>query len=359
MREAAGLKVVLVCDWFLKYTAEQACALEDAGADVTLVCRTHPREFGGSGAERVALLAEAAAAGVRVRELAGRVRDPLLFPRIEQLRRELRALAPEIVHAHDNHDPRLLAIVHGLPRVVTVHDAVPHLGARPVAGARGLVRRRWLDGAARLIVHGRRLAELLAAESGKPVDAVPHGARVRASPLPIPDEPAVLFFGRLEPYKGLDVLLAAMKQVWRERPDVRLVIAGRGSAGVLPQANPMVEVRNGYVPERDLDAFFARASLVVLPYVEGSQSGVGLQALARGIPIVATAVGALPELVRDPGNLVPPGDTSALAQAVLGALEQTPEIRRRTLEWTRDRFSWEVATRATLDVYRAAAESER
>src|SRR5205823_9400820 len=141
----------------------------------------------------------------------------------------------------------------GLTRVVTVHDPVPHLGARPLAGLRELVRRRWLDGAARLIVHGRRLAELLAADSSKAIDVVPHGARVRDSPLPIPAEPAILLFGRLEPYKGLGVLLTAMQQVWRERPDVRLVIGGRGTADVLPQASPLVEVYDGYVPERDLD----------------------------------------------------------------------------------------------------------
>ena len=62
---------------------------------------------------------------------------------------------------------------------------------------------------------------------------IPHGLWARSEPLLRPESPSVLLFGRLEPYKGVEVLVEAMRLVWEQRPDVRLVVAGAGEAARL------------------------------------------------------------------------------------------------------------------------------
>ncbi len=102
-----------------------------------------------------------------------------------------------------------------------------------------------------------------------------------SEPLPRPESPSVLLFGRLEQYKGVEVLVEAMRLVWERRPDVRLVVAGEGQAARLVPDDPRISLIPRYVPEREVDALLADASLVVLPYTQASQSGVGVMAIAR------------------------------------------------------------------------------
>ena len=352
------MRVLVACDWFLKYAASQASALARAGAEVELLCRTHALEFGGSSKERARVLDQLA--GVSCRELPGRISSPRSVGHVIRLRRDIHARAPDIVHAHDNTDPRLLAIVAGLTRVVTVHDPVPHPGQPTLSRIEGGVRRRWVTGSAAVVVHGRALAsELPPWMRARPVRSIPHGTAVAASPLPVPEAPAVLLFGRLEPYKGVDVLVRAMQHVWMQRKDVKLVVAGVGPAADLVPRDSRIEVRREYVPEDEIDTLFGAATLAVLPYVQASQSGVGGLALGRGVPTVVSNVGALSELALDESFVVPPGDDIALAQAILTHLDHDEGLRETVLEFARSRLSWDACAVESLELYEAVLDDRR
>lgn len=354
------MRVLIACDWFLRYAASQAVALKIEGAEVALLCRAHAHEFGGSFRERRRILEQVEEAGVELFVLPGRVSSLRKLPALAALRRRIRDWAPDIVHAHDNHDPRLLALVHGFPLVLTIHDPTPHLGARSIGGVRESIRAMWRRKATRLVVHGEELRHVLAArEDPWRVEVVPHGTSPRLSPLPVPSSSVLLFFGRLEPYKGLPVLLEALQAVWRHRPEVKLLVAGAGREAAAIPSHPRIETLLGYVPEDRVDELFARASLVVLPYVEGSQSGVGMLALARGLPVVVTDVGSLAELALDPSFVVPPGDAAALAAALLRHLDHGEAVRWAALERARERFSWTVVARRSLDLYQTLLASSR
>ena len=122
------------------------------------------------------------------------------------------------------------------------------------------------------------------------------------------------------------------------------------------------EVHNEFV-SRDLSAdLFRRASVVVLPYTEASQSGVLAFAYTFGKPVVVTDVGSLPEVVDEgeTGLVVPPKDTQALAEAVVSVLSN-PEKRRAMgekayLKATTD-LSWDRIAEQTMGVYEEAAEA--
>jgi glycosyltransferase involved in cell wall biosynthesis len=343
--------VVIACSWFLKYAATQAVGLSRAGADVAVLCRDRAEEFGGSENEHARALAQLEADGVEVLVLPGRITSASAVPSLLRLRRRLRTWAPDVVHGHAHNDPRVLLLAAPYPLAVTVHDPVPHPGSAASGLVRGLIERRWRREADLLVVHGEKLAELVAG-NGRPVVVVPHGTEPAAAPYPVPPKPTVLLFGRLEPYKGLDVLLAAMEAVWRERPDVTLEVVGEGREAARLADHPAIRVRHGYLPESEVDATLARATLVVLPYRAGSQSGVGSLAVGRGIPTVVTDVGALPELVMDRSFVVPPDDPDSLAASLLRHIEHGPDLRRRVLEDAGERLSWEAVGRRSLELYR-------
>jgi glycosyltransferase involved in cell wall biosynthesis len=239
----------------------------------------------------------------------------------------------------------------GVPTVHTLHDLHPHLGTaygRLKYLWNGWVRRR----AGHLLVHGQRYqAELVSA--GLPPSRVTYTPlthlfvsheRQRALEQSPPDagyEPWALFIGRLEEYKGLDVLVEAARRLEgrlakkRARCSsdrVRVVMAGPGHLeryvhGPLP---PNVELRAGLAGDDEAVEWFRRCGLVVLPYVEASQSALVAAAYFFRKPVVVSRVGALPEYVveGETGWVVPPGDPQALAEVLAAALADPHNLAR-------------------------------
>jgi glycosyltransferase involved in cell wall biosynthesis len=352
------LRVLVVCDWFLKYAVEQTIGLRQADAEVALLCRDHAGEFGGDAEERQETVDRAAYHGVQVIELRGRTSSVRHLPEAARVWRTVRSWRPDVVHVHDQADPRCLLVGLRVPVVMTVHDPVAHPGQPVLDGvaraASDLVWRAWLRRARILIVHGEELRrEMVTLHSGARVESVPFGQRPAPAPLPPPERFAVVFFGRLEPYKGVRELLAAMELVWEQRPDIELVVAGTGSAAGVVRGHPRVRLMDGYVPESDIDQLLGQASLVVLPYTQASQSAVGSLAMERGVPVIVSDAGSLPDLALDRSFVTPAGDVAALAGAILRHVDHGAQTRDAVLALSRERFSWQIVAEQSLALYRS------
>ncbi len=254
------------------------------------------------------------------------------------------------------------------PVVLTAHDLLPREPRPGQAGA----QRRLYDAVDALVVHSqygrRQLVEALGIDPGK-VHVIHHGAfeylvnQRFEQPLPAElaevEGPVVLFFGLLRPYKGIDVLLEA----WREISGAELWIVGRPRMPVEPlrsSAPPGVRFVPRFVSDAELPAYFRHADLVVLPYSRTErfdQSGVLAIALAFGKPIVLSDIGGFPE-VADVGAaaLVPPDDASAL-HAALERLIADGSERARLAAGARaaaaGQYSWDHAAAKTLELYRS------
>ena len=163
------------------------------------------------------------------------------------------------------------------------------------------------------------------------VDASLFSPRDRAAArraLGVPDKARlVLFVGRLEPQKGLGELLNAFERVHRQIPRAMLVLIGGGVSEADARARAArfpagVARALGPLPHREVAPWMGACDVLALPsWAEGTPNVV-LEALASGRPVVATAVGGIPDVLADPraGTLVPPKDTPALANALCAAL---------------------------------------
>lgn len=263
---------------------------------------------------------------------------------IQDLDRAVGAFAPDVVHLQQGHLwlNVALGLLHWKPLVVTVHDPSPHVGDRDSARTPHRIMALPFARADRLIVHTRAVADQLVTEHridrtkvtvvpllGAAVDDGGDDGRDRGE-----RPPTVLFFGRRWPYKGLVHLIDAVPTVAAAVPDVRVVVAGGGEPWTTYAGRPTdpgrFEVHDRFVTEAERDALFRDADVVVVPYVEATQSGVVELARRHGRAVVATSVGGLVEQIDhdETGLLVPPADPDALAEA-LAALLTDDERRAR------------------------------
>jgi glycosyltransferase involved in cell wall biosynthesis len=350
------VRILIVCDFLFKYGSQQARSLVQSDHDVAILCRSHALEFGGSTTERDELVESLRSEGIQMLVIPGRVRSLSAVPRALEIRRQLLRWRPEVVHVHENHDPRLFALTTGFPTVLTVHDPLGHPGAPALTRAENWAFRRWFRRADRFVVHGQALVPELAPIVGRRrIVVIPHGTSPRATPLVRPESPSVLLFGRLEQYKGVEVLVEAMSLVWERRPDARLVVAGSGQAARLVPDDPRISLMARYISESEVDSLLAGASLVALPYTQASQSGVGLLAIASGVPVVVSDLGALPDLAYHPSFVTEPCNARALADTIVRHLDDGAEVRSAVLRHAQSRFSWDLVARLSTDLYRDLA----
>jgi glycosyltransferase involved in cell wall biosynthesis len=261
---------------------------------------------------------------------------------LPSLARRVRALAPDVAICAmpGPLDLLLVAVLRraGIPIVVIVHDADAHPGdglPLQMALQRRLTRRA--DALVALTEHvAVRLREQGLAgtpESGRPLlrASLPPFVFGPAPPLPRVHggKLRVLSFGRLLPYKGLDLLADALRRLGPLR-DIEVRIVGSGpESGALAalRSLPNVQVENRWVPEREVGELLAWADALVLSHREASQSGVAAAAIAARRWVVSTRVGGLKEQLREqPLAVLCEANPDSLAAALRGLLEAPPAI---------------------------------
>ncbi len=191
----------------------------------------------------------------------------------------------------------------------------------------------------------------------RPTDLVPPMIPAPAEPAAIAAEPFTIgFLGRFERQKGVEVLLNAFRIVRETRPDVRLRFAGSGPIPIPTTEGISVD---GWVP--DTHRWFAGIHLLAVPSLPWENLGNSpIEALAHGVPTVVTDSGGLPETVGEFGTVVPPGDPSRLAAALLDLMDHYSEARQVALAgraWVQGEFSTERHLERLLAIYSAALQT--
>jgi glycosyltransferase involved in cell wall biosynthesis len=308
----------------------------------------------GHGAELVAaegspLAARAAAAGVRV-HAAGRALAPLAIWRL------LRAGGFDIVHAHEAHalTAAWLAGAARRSRLVASRRVAYPLARHPLARARYR--------AARIVAVSNFVRESVVASGvpGERVDVVYDGVELPATPTARGGARRLGMVGYLLPEKGQELAIRALPQVLARHADARLVVAGDGPCrGALERLAAELGVAHavefrGWV--EDVDAVYRSLDAFLFPSLAEPLGSALLTAMAYGLPAVALARGAAPEVIEDgrDGLLVPGPDAAAFAAAVVRLLDDAElaarlgAVARETVE---RRFSARAMIEGTLQVY--------
>ena len=361
------MRLLLLSFNWVEYQIEMANALASLGHRCEVIFKTsRVRESVGDELPR---LIDPAVRWHLLDDRPGGLRDPRQWMTVLRLIRLLRRAVPDVVLLHEattTYLPFCLDRAVVAPILLTVHDVATHPGADSREPARRMrVRTNLRDRAAAVIVHGESLrrAYLEQAKGGAEVHAIPHGCytvlRHWARPG-VPEVPrSVLFFGRIHAYKGLDYLLRATGIAAAQVPNLRLIVAGdgddlEGRLGAL-LSDPRCTVHRGYLGNDRVAEVFQQASIVVLPYIEGSQSGVVRIAYVFGKPVIVTRVGSIPESVRDgiTGLVVPPRDERALAAAMVALLTddgRRAAMARAAAEMADGDLSWGTVARRTVPI---------
>jgi phosphatidylinositol alpha-mannosyltransferase len=280
---------------------------------------------------------------------------------------ELAAFRPELVHVHEPLTPSTsmwATLAAKVPVVATFHS--------------GAERSRLYDLAAPLLrLVARRVAIRIAVSEaaaafarrriGGPFEIVPNGTDVErfatARPKDLGPGTKLLFVGRLDERKGFPVAVGAFARLAAERPDLHLVVVGDGpDRAALSSLSDDVRGRVrllGTIPNVDLPPYHAACDLFLGTAVGGESFGMVLvEAMAAGLPVVASRIPGYTEVVRDgvDGLLVPPRDPSAVARAAARMLDDLGLAEAfRTAGRDRARsFDWSVVT-ARLEALYARA----
>jgi len=245
----------------------------------------------------------------------------------------------DLVHAHWL-PAGLVARATGKPYVVQLWGTDVELARKAPWLARPILR-----GARAVVCTSNALAAAGRELGAREVLLIPTGVELPPEPGSPAEPPHVLFVGRLSPEKGIEDFLRATEGLPR-------VIVGSGPVSV-PEAV-------GFVPPAQVSSYYERAAVVCTP---SRREGVGMaarEAMAHGRPVVATAVGGLPDAIVDgeTGLLVPPGDVPALRAALdrlLGDAALRARLGAAARRHAEAKLSWPAATAALLHIYRTAA----
>lgn len=286
---------------------------------------------------------------------------------------------PQILHLQESKLPALEWILirlcksWGIKVILTIHD----IHTKEDSDINFL--RRLFVSTDGIILHSevnRKLLNEIYSLNGKPpLRIIPHGNyNFLANPmamegarqcLSIPtDKKVLLFFGYIRPYKGVDVLVDAIGEVIRRTPDLNVIIAGKPVGPINYLTNKIhklgleqiIFLCTRYISLDEVRYYFSAADVVVLPYRSITQSGMVFLAYAYGKPVIASAVGGLPEMVKpgETGLLVPPDDPASLAEGICSLLHNIPEawaMGEAGRKWVEKEFSWDSIAQKTQAVY--------
>lgn len=212
-----------------------------------------------------------------------------------------------------------------IPVIIVNHDPKAHLGDKEI----GLLENSYYSSDI-ILVHSKIFIDYVKEKYSKPCYFIPLGRHnvynlIKNKKTIINYDNSkhnFLFFGRITPYKGLDVLYEAYKKLELEYTDVNLIIAGNGDFEKYKEkfnSLKSCQIYNRWIADEETESLFICNNLIcVMPYIEATQSGVALVAMDYGIPVIASKVGGLVEQIENEktGLLVEPGASEELYTAM-------------------------------------------
>lgn len=282
------------------------------------------------------------------------------------LKKLIKEFSPNYVYIPMIHwwNPIVNFFVKGAKIIFTVHDVTQHKGEESFLA--DSLRKIIIKQSHRIIILSEALREKIIYQGVKSdkIFVVPHanfsyyaeGFKLEEKTY---DNNRIIFFGRINPYKGLDILLEAMKIVVKERSNLKLSIVGNGDISIykndLIELEKNIESHVRWIKDEEVEGFFRESDFAVVPYIEASQSGVIPLAYSLGLPVIASKIGGIPEQVieGETGYLVEPINVLDLAQLIIdlsGNKEKNRVMGKNAYTFANEKLTWEASAKLVSHV---------
>lgn len=287
-----------------------------------------------------------------------RTANPFLFYKII---RSIKKFCPDAILAtmiHPWHAILFSLLRNKILRIKIIHDVDPHVGENSLI-------ERWLNmwdirTTDKWIVLTSNSKNKLAAKgiANDDILVIPHahfGFYNKYNSPAFVDKInyRIAFFGRICKYKGVDYLIKSYQQVVKMIPQLKLLIAGSGKLD--SEIVDGIEVYNRWIDDNEVVDLLKNVDVVVLPYIEASQSGVIPLAFSLGKPVIVTNVGGLSEQVpKECGFLVPPKDIISLSEEILYFYEhpdKISEMGKAAYKYAYDYLDWKYSAGLFISTY--------
>ncbi|UCH88191.1 MAG: glycosyltransferase family 4 protein [Thermoplasmata archaeon] len=305
-----------------------------------------------------------------------RMLDPMNLANIRRIKTAIKNFQPDVIDYRSGYpwDSFGLFFIKKYPIVVTIETAKPRKGEKKRVSEK-LSTRIVFRYADQFIARGKTPREILNKEFNIPLENIhisPYGNYAEAytkiynmsgSTLKQPgkDEDHILYFGRIVQFKGLKYLIDAEPYITKEVPNAKIVIAG-SCDDFSPYEKLMINKKSfityiQWTTDEMLSELFHSASIVVLPYIEYSESGNIAVAYEFGKPIVASNVGSIEEYVEDgkTGYLVESRNPRELAKAIVKLLKnkkRAVKMGEAGKQKMRLDYSWDGIVKDSLKIYK-------
>lgn len=301
---------------------------------------------------------------------------------------QITAIKPDLIHVHNR--PLLAGYLQArlegrMPVILHLHNLAESLGRRERPGPGDETRVAACLACSRFVLErerqrlGRGAGSHFVVYNGVAAENFPCrwqepglGQAVRQR-YGLDRAPVVLFVGKIRESKGVGVLLAAMAEVWQQVPEAILLLAGGTEYGrgrtdrqtpFFRQLQEQLQgaagrvILTGFIPPQEIAAVYQAGDVFVGPsQVEEGLGIVFLEAMASGLPVVASRRGGIPEIVRDGVNgylLARPDDQRELAELILRLITDPlarEQLGRQGCQWVRDHFTWDHIAARLVQVY--------
>ena len=259
-----------------------------------------------------------------------------------------------------------------IKRIKIIHDVIPHTGEDSLAYkllnyADIHIADYWIT----LTNVSKEALQKKGIESNR-IGIIPHanfscyGSNVKKEMDYDKIQNKIAFFGRINKYKGVDVLLKAFANVKLQLPNLKLLIAGNGDCSAyktyFEEYADDLDLHIHWIEDDEVASLLVDVDILVVPYIEATQSGVIPLAYALSKPVIATCVGGIPEQVpSDCGVLVSPNDIKALEDAIMGFYSNPLKIKEmgnNALKYATEELSWSKSAQLLLDFYQKILKNE-
>lgn len=314
---------------------------------------------------------------VRIKEvdkcLGGRLVKRNLIS-VKQIIDLVKKFEPDIIHIMSDHISIAFSLLFlkKYIKIVTLHNPEPLSPSKKVDWIPFILdiiaSKIYIRFSDRIIVHGKNLKQILVNKNvnRNKIEILPHGdysffTKWKSEKI-TEEKNTMLFFGFIAPHKGIKYLIRAAEYVLKDYPELKVIIAGKGDFDrykkYIKHRNNF-EIYNRHISNKEVAILFQRASIIILPYIKASQSGIIPIAYAFSKPVIVTNVGSLKEIVDHgkTGFIVKRKNSYELSKYILRILRDDSlkkKMGQNAFKKMTQELSWnEIATK-TINIYKEA-----